>query len=380
MKKILPIIAFSLFTCFMFSQGYKTVQIKNNDGTTTSALAKLDYNNDKLITGLIFKSIENDLASTFNLKSLNHLTYGEKKYVTKSFNSRNYLFEEIISGELSMYKSRDRYFLIKDELQLREVPLKYKNSYRQNLNYGIISVFINDCQSTQDFAYSKNSSITPIVLEKIVTDYNNCSKSEGVSMATQAINDATIENDKIGFGISVGYALLNADFNNFAENTEASINTPTIGAKLFVYTNALNNGLFFNFTADYFLAKEQNITPSITSKTSFLSGFAGINYQYKSNNKTFTPFIGVNGGLLMSTGSKVNEKQPSYDLVYDVDNVFTFNIHLGTFIHVFKQKIEADFIYQPTMKFNLDNSSSITGDLNRSYDVSGMHFKISYCF
>jgi hypothetical protein len=247
MKNKLPLIAFLLFTSVIFSQSFKTVKIAKTNGTTLNVLGKLEYNQKNLISGLLIKSDKNIDATSFDLKELDYLVFGDSKYVTKSFNRQNFIFEEVIAGELSMYKSQDDYYLLKDDLEVREVPFKNYNTAGKTLNYGIISVFINNCQSVQEFAYSRNSAITASVLEKIVTDYNNCSTTENISIPVQAINDSKIESDRIGFGVSVGYALLNTNFDNFANNTDKNISTPTVGAKLYVYTSALNNGLFFNF-------------------------------------------------------------------------------------------------------------------------------------
>jgi hypothetical protein len=109
------------------------------------------------------------------------------------------------------------------------------------------------------------------------------------------------------------------------------------------------------------------------------STLIGVNYQYKSNNKTFTPFVGINGGLIINNASNVINDLPAYNLVYDANNLITYNFSVGSFINMFNQKIEAAFIYQPKMKFDVD-SSSIAGDIKQSYDVSGMQFKLTYCF
>lgn len=379
MKKIIPSIALFLFTSSLFSQTYKTIQITKVDGTTHQVMGKFEYDSKDFISGLSVSTDSNQEPDAYNIREIAHLDVADKKYVLQSFNRQNYLFEELIVGTLSLYKSKENYYLIKDELEVREVPFKNYNTSGKTLHYGIISVYINNCQPVQEYAYSKNTDITASVLMKIVADYNNCSKTEAISIPVQAIADSKVTHDKIGFGVSLGYAVLNTNFDNFEPNTNSNIGTPTAGAKLYVFTSALNNGLFFNFTFDYFFGKEQKVTSVITNKTQYFSTLMGINYQYKSNNKTFTPFIGINGGLVINSASNVVNDLPGNKLVYDANNLLTYNVTLGSFIHVFNQKIEAAFIYQPKMAFDID-SSSIAGDLEQSYTVSAMQFKLTYCF
>jgi len=379
MKNKLPLIAFLLFTSIIFSQSFKPIKITKTDGTTLNTLGKFEFNQKNLINGLLIKTDKNVDATSFDIKELDNLILEDSKYVTKSFNRQNFIFEEIIKGELSMYKSQDGYYLIKDELEVREIPFKDYNTVGKTLNFGIISVFINNCLSVQEYAYNRFDAITAATLEKIVTDYNNCSTSENITIPAQAISDSKIESDKIGFGVSVGYALLNTNFDNFVANADNNISTPTVGVKLYVNTSALNNGLFFDLKVDYFFGKEQQITDRISNKTQYVSTLIGVNYQYISENKTFTPFVGAHGGLILNGASNVINDLPAYNLNYEANNLISYNFTIGSFINVFNQKIEAAFIYQPKMKFDMDNSS-IAGDLKQSYDVSGMQFKLTYCF
>lgn len=379
MKNKLPLIAFLLFTSVIFSQSFKPVKITKTDGTTLNALGKFEFNQKSLISGLFIKSDKNVDATSFDIKELDYLMLEDIKYVIKSFNRQNFIFEEIIKGELSMYKSKDDYYLIKDELEVREIPFKSYNTVGKTLNFGIISVYINNCLTVQEYAYNRFDAITAAILEKIVTDYNNCSTTENITIPAQAISDSKIESDRIGFGVSIGYALLNTNFENFVPNADGNISTPTVGAKLYVYTSALNDGLFFNLSFDYFFGKEQQLTNRISNRTQYVSALIGVNYQYKSGNETFTPFVGVHGGFILNGGSNIINKIPDYTVNYDANSLITYNFTVGSFINVFNQKIEAAFIYQPKMKFEMDNSSIAT-DIKQSYDVSGMQFKLTYCF
>ncbi|MGY0392870.1 hypothetical protein ACW5R3_09980 [Bizionia sp. KMM 8389] len=355
------------------------MELNKADGTTKTALGKLEYNSNNYIIGVTTQSEVDGSTTTEDVRNINYVILDDVKYTIQAYNRQNIFFEELISGDLTLYKGGNDYFLIKDEFEVRKVPYKDYNTIDNTLDYGIISVYINKCQSTQDMAYANKDMITPSVLEQLVLSYNDCNKSENIIIPKQAVEDSKVQSDKIAFGISLGYAFMTTDFEKFVSNSSTGINTPSVGAKLYVFTNPNDSGIFFDLAFDYFFPKDQQVSDIIFNETGYYSALVGINYMFRLENKTFSPFIGAKGGLIVNNMSSVTDKQPSHDLNYDANSLLSYNFTVGSFINVFNQNIEAAFIYQPKMKFEVDNSS-VSAQNNQSYDVSSLQFKLTYCF
>ncbi|HLV14935.1 MAG TPA: hypothetical protein VKY41_07130 [Xanthomarina sp.] len=243
----------------MFAQKNNTTTIYFKDGTSKQ-FDKVNFLNnvEDYIVGLEAK-IDSNKKLNFNLTEVLSVNEKNRHYTVKQSEKNLYLCQEVIIGNLSLYKSGDHYFLENEEHGFKEISKVELDGITLNkYNYSTLSVFVNKCKKAQEEAYNKNSSITPSVIKSIVSTYNSCHLSEDTQFAANVIKLANDQSEIIEIGINIGYSFSNTSFDKLSPDASNSYGTPVIGAQVYFNTNILEKSLGFLFLVDYSFPSEFN--------------------------------------------------------------------------------------------------------------------------
>jgi len=379
MKKFATlIIVFTVFSLNSLAQRAKEMTIYKSDQTQIQVKGNFVYENDYI------KAIQSD-SETINASNINRVILGSEVFVAKNVDDKNYLFQEIEKGTLSLYKGKRNYYLENEKHGLREVPERDITG-SQIFNSGTVSLFINNCKSAVNLLSNKASSLTVQNLNEIVKAYNSCDLQSDVQLSDKVIEESLRKDGKLQFGLTAGFLHLNTDYSNVLNVDETSIGLFTVGAKLYFHTNWLKkNRIDFNFSVDYALRAEQQIESelfTLQSKTSFVNAMFGANYVLSDLNSMFKPYLGISAGLLFDAGSEVNLKANSSgnsSLYYDGKSQIAYNLNVGTVIEVFSQEIDFLIAYQPKLKMPIFAGSELVS-IDTHYEISGLNFRLTYMF
>lgn len=379
------ILIYLLFlSTYLFAQN-NSPSISFNDGTVKQfKRVSFEYNSENYIVGLKTKSNDNDKAE-YTLNDVVSVKINDANYKTKQYKKSKYLFENIINGTLSLYKSGDHYFLKNEEHGLREIPKVVIDDKTLNrFEYATLTLFVNKCKEAQELAYNKNQSISISALKDIVETFNTCSLSEDTQFAENVITLANAPDEFIEIAINVGYTFLNSDFSDLSPGVSNSYGTAVLGGQVYMNTNILNKSLGFVALVDYTLPNEFNSAANgifLNTKTAYLSTMIGARYTFNNINKSFSPYLGFNGGFIFNTSSVTKQTNIVGSTIYDFDtlNELNYNICIGSYIYFGKQKLDFNIMYQPEIELDLEFTDNLSSQINY-YTLSGFQLKVSYVF
>jgi len=373
-----------LTTSFVFAQSNSST-ISFKDGTTKQFdKISFEYNIEDYIIGVKTKTDDND-KKTYTLNDVVSVRRNGVNFNTKQYKKNTYLFEDVIIGTLSLYRSGEHYFLDNEEYSLREIPKVVIDEKTLNrFEYSTLTLFVNKCKEAQELAYNKNQSISISALKEIVETYNTCSLSDDTQFADNIITLANAPDEFIEIAINAGYSFLNSDFDDLSPGVSNSYGTPIIGVQVYMNTNMLNKRLGFVASVDYSLPKKFNSTSNnvfLNTKTAYLSAMIGTRYTFNNVNKTFSPYIGFNGGFLFNSSSVTAQRNivgsPIFD--FDTTNELNYNFCVGTYIYFGKQKLDFNILYQPEIDLGLEYTENLSSQIS-FYTVTGFQLKVSYIF
>ena len=379
MKKLATlIIVFTIFSLNSFAQRTKEMTIYKSDQTQIQVKGNFVYENDYI------QAIQTD-SKTINASDIDKVILGSEVFVVKNVDDKNYLFQEIEKGILSLYKGESNYYLENEKHGLREVPERDITGSKI-FNSGTVSLFINNCKSAVNLLSNKASSLTVQNLKEIVKTYNSCDLQSDIQISDKVIEESLRKDGKLQFGLTAGFLHLNTNYSNVIDVDETSIGLFTVGAKLYFRTNWLKkNSIDFNFSVDYALNAEQQIASdlyTLQSKTSFVNAMFGVNYALSDLNSIFKPYFGISAGLLFDSGSEVNliaNSSGNPSLYYDGKSQIAYNLNVGTTIEAFNQEFDFLIAYQPKLKMPIESSTELVS-LDAKYEISGLNFRLTYMF
>lgn len=378
-KSTTLLIAIFLFSINSFAQRAKEMTIYKSDQTQIQVKGNFVYENDYI------KAIQSD-SKTISASNINKVILGSDVFVVKNVEDKNYLFQEIEKGTLSLYQGKNNYYLENEKHGLREVPVRDITGSKK-FNSGTVSLFINNCKSAVNLLSNKASSLTVQNLKQIVQTYNSCDLQEEIQISDKVIEKSLRPDGKLQFGLTAGFLSLNTDYSNLIDANETTIGMFTAGAKLYFHTNWLKkHRVDFNFSVDYAFAAEQVVQGrgiySVASKTSFVNGMFGVNYVLSDLNSMFKPYFGISAGLLFDAGSEVKQRpnvQGLSTISYDTKSQIAYNLNVGTVIEVFNQELDFLIAYQPKLKMPIAAGSELV-DIDTNYEISGLNFRLTYMF
>ena len=379
MKKLATlIIVFTIFSLNSFAQRTKEMTIYKSDQTQIQVKGNFVYENDYI------QAIQTD-SKTINASDIDKVILGSEVFVVKNVDDKNYLFQEIEKGILSLYKGESNYYLENEKHGLREVPERDITGSKI-FKSGTVSLFINNCKSAVNLLSNKASSLTVQNLKEIVKTYNSCDLQSDIQISDKVIEESLRKDGKLQFGLTAGFLHLNTNYSNVIDVDETSIGLFTVGAKLYFRTNWLKkNSIDFNFSVDYALNAEQQIASdlyTLQSKTSFVNAMFGVNYALSDLNSIFKPYFGISAGLLFDSGSEVNliaNSSGNPSLYYDGKSQIAYNLNVGTTIEAFNQEFDFLIAYQPKLKMPIESSTELVS-LDAKYEISGLNFRLTYMF
>lgn len=379
MKKLATlIIVFTIFSLNSFAQRTKEMTIYKSDQTQIQVKGNFVYENDYI------QAIQTD-SKTINASDIDKVILGSEVFVVKNVDDKNYLFQEIEKGILSLYKGESNYYLENEKHGLREVPERDITGSKI-FKSGTVSLFINNCKSAVNLLSNKASSLTVQNLKEIVKTYNSCDLQSDIQISDKVIEESLRKDGKLQFGLTAGFLHLNTNYSNVIDVDETSIGLFTVGAKLYFRTNWLKkNSIDFNFSVDYALNTEQQIASdfyTLQSKTSFVNAMFGVNYALSDLNSIFKPYFGISAGLLFDSGSEVNliaNSSGNPSLYYDGKSQIAYNLNVGTTIEAFNQEFDFLIAYQPKLKMPIESSTELVS-LDAKYEISGLNFRLTYMF
>ncbi|TYA53836.1 PorT family protein [Formosa maritima] len=370
----------------MFAQKNNTTTIKYSSGETKQFdKANLSYNSKDFIVGIETKSDSNQKL-IIDLVGVTNVNFEGTSFIVKSYKKNPYLFEVLISGSISLYKSGEHYFLENNEDGFRELEKKVvKGLTLKTFNYATVSIYVNKCKEAQENAYNQYDSLTISNLKAIIETYNNCNLSEDTQFANNVITLANADKEFIEIAVNVGYNFLSTDFDELSSGVSNNFGTPVLGVQIYMNTNMFNKSLGFIAMVDYTFPNEFNSLSNniyLNTETAYLSTMLGIRYTFNNISKSFSPYIGFNTGFLFNSMSYVTKQQNTVGaaiLDFDTTNELTYNFSAGTYIKFGKQKIDFNLMYQPKINFGLESTDNLNR-LESYYTVSGFQLKASYIF
>ncbi len=377
-KSTILIVVLTVFSLNFYAQRAKEMTIYKSDQTQIQVKGNFEYEND------FIKAVRSE-NKTFKSENIDKVVSGTNVYVIKNIEGKNYLFQEIVNGTLSLYKGKSNYYLENEKHGLREIPERDITGSKI-FNSGTVSLFINNCKSAVNLLSNKASSLTIQNLKEVVKTYNSCNLQEDIQIADKVIEESLRPDGKLQFGLTAGFLHLNTDYSNVLDVDETSIGLITVGAKLYFRTNWLKkNRVDFNFSVDYALGVEQQIESdlyNLQSKTSFVNTMFGVNYVLSDLNSIFKPYFGVSAGFLFDAGSEVNliaNSSGNPSLYYDGKSQIAYNLNVGTTIEAFNQEFDFLIAYQPKLKMPIESSTELVS-LDAKYEISGLNFRLTYVF
>ena len=379
MKKRTLTLFVILITSNIFSQLYKNMTVYKKDNSQSEVYARFIFENS-LIKGIESKS----KTSLFKIDDISKIIIKDKLYTVKEYAKDKYLFQQIIEGNLSLYKDKEQFYLENAEYKLRVLPLKKDILTKVLFEPGTISVFVNKCNSTANYLHNKNFYLSLSKLKEIIAIYNTCSVQEEIQVSKKIITESNRKDQKLQFGASIGLMNLNINLDNFQNTSSENMSTISIGGKLYFMANSKNKGLNLNLAINYLLGSkkqiniEQNST-IIIIKTQFISALFGVNYSFGYLKENFNPYVGISAGTIFNSRSYVNYVSRSGIVRYYGVIQYVYQLNAGAIINLFDKKIDFTLIYQPTKKMSL-SSKNIGTSITNSYDVSALNLRLTYIF
>ncbi|MCX7547180.1 hypothetical protein OS188_04350 [Xanthomarina sp. F1114] len=374
------------FSTFVFAQNKNLPTITFKDGSKVQ-FKKTSFNldSDSYIIGIIAKT-DNNVKTTYGVTEIESFNDNNTRYVPRQYKNTIYLFEEVIIGALSVYKSGKHYFLNNDEHGFREISRVVVNDKELNkFEYATLSVYINKCKEAQEQAYNKSQVITFGTLQSIVNTYNNCNLNEDIQFATNVITEANAPKEVIEVGVNLGYNFLNTSFDKLSPGVNNNYGALVLGAQVYFNTNMLKNNIGFVLLVDYTFPNEFKSSENSTflkADLSYLTTMIGIRYTFNNMSKTFSPYLGFNGGFIFNSMATITEQQNIYGAptyFYESSNKLASSFSAGTYIRFGKQKIDFNLTYQPETKFELINTH-VLKSIFSYYKASGFQLKATYIF
>ena len=378
MKKLASlIIVFTVFSLNSFAQRANEMTIYKSDQTQIQVKGNFVYENDYI------KAIQYG-SKTINASNINKVILDSDVFVVKNVYDRNYLFQEIEKGILSLYKGKSNYYLENEKNGLRKIP-EISSTNSHVFKSGTVSLYINNCNAAVNQLSKRASNLGLRYLKQIIATYNSCDLQENIQIADKVIEESLRKDDVVQFGLTAGYLYLNTDYGNILNVDVTSIGLITIGAKLYLSTSWLEkNRIDFNFSVDYAFSAEQEIAGDLyrlQSETSFVNAMFGVNYVLSDLNSMFKPYFGVSAGLLLDAGSEVllSSYTQSPSLSYGGGSHIAYNLNVGTVIEVFNQELDFLIAYQPKLEIPLGANSGF-GIPDEHYEISSLNFRLTYMF
>lgn len=377
MKTILTFFCITLLSLNSFSQQLMNMTIFKTDSSQIKTSGIFIYEND-LIKNIRFEN------SNSNLDNITKVVIEDKSYLVKDYGWGRYLFLQISSGELSLYKSKSNYYLENSKFGLKEIAKK------EYLNYpvfksGVVSLFINNCKLAVNKLEQNATNLTLRNLKNIIKIYNSCNLESEIQIADEAIEKSMAPIEKIEFGVSLGLMNLNTDYNNIIDISATNTILTSVGAKLYFHSNMLDENLDFNISLDYFMKNKQkinNLDYTLYSETQLTKLMLGTNYLFNNLNTNIKPYIGISGGIILNSNSSIFLTSNSNSLTYTnytTNNELCYNINAGAVFNILNQKIDFLIEYQPKLDMSILKSSSLNTE-NNSYNITGISFRLTYVF
>jgi len=362
-----------------FSQRIKEMAIFMSNQKEEHVSGTFIYEND------FIKSIQYD-TKNIGVESVEKVIVDKEVYVSLSVKSKKYLFQQIISGDLSLYKGKDKYYLKSEKHGLREIPTKKLGS-SDVFNSGTVSLYINYCKEAVNELSVRAGNFTLQYLKKVVKIYNSCDLQSELQISDKIIEESFRKESKIQFGATAGFLHLKTEYNQVLEVDATNIGSFTLGAKLYFHTNWLRkNRIDFIFSADYAMGGTQQIKGdlyTLQSKTSFVNTMFGVNYTLSDLKGVFKPYLGVSAGMLIDAGSFVNLRPNAAGVVpelsYDGKSQIAYNLNAGTLLTVFNQEFDFLVAFQPKLDMPLESKNTVLAR-EGSYSISGINFRLTYLF
>lgn len=378
MRTSFTLIAFMLLSINVVAQKAKEMTITKTDDSIIKTEGVIVFDND---LGIKIDSKNGVINSTL----IDKVTISDKTYISKEINGNSYLIEVIITGNLNLFKGKKHYYLDNNQHGFRKLP-EYENRNNRIFKTGTVSVYINNCKSAVELLSTSAESLTVSKLENIIKNYNACDIQDNIQLSEKVISRSLEEDEKIEFGLSIGFMHMNTDFNNIIDSETTSIGTPSFGAIVYFHSNTFNSNVDFTISADYFVSVDQVVSGSdynIYSETKLANVLAGVNYVFNNTKSIFKPYIGISGGVLFNSGSSIilephdtNNSPTSFDGL----NMLNYNFNLGTVINAFNQKFDFLIAYQPGLEMRFKSNTSEIQSFETYYESSSVNFKLTYVF
>lgn len=377
MKKRILTLFVILITSNIFSQLYKNMTVYKKDNSKSEVYARFIFENS------LIKGIKSKLKTPlFKIDDISKIIIKDKLYTVKEYANDKYLFQQIIEGNLSLYKDREQFYLENAEYKLRVLPIKKDILKKVLFEPGTISVFVNKCNSTANYLHNENFYLSFSKLKEIIAIYNTCSVQEEIQVSKKIITESNRKDQKLQFGASIGLMNLNLNLDNFQNTSSENMSTISIGGKLYFMANSKNKGLNLNLAIDYLLGSKKQINieqNSIIIKTQFISTLFGVNYSFGYLKENFNPYAGISAGTILNSRSYVNYVSKSGIISYYGVIQYVYQLNAGVIINLFGKKIDFTLTYQPTKKMSL-SSENIGTNITKAYDVSALNIRLTYIF
>jgi hypothetical protein len=369
------------FSASVYSQGLKEMTIVKTDNTKIKTVGVFVYEKS-LIKSIRYQKTKETLKKP-SLENISKVIVDKEVYLVKEFLGERYLFLEVISGSLSLYKCKKRYFLWSHKSGVKEVEKKYEDFNGLIFKKGIVSVFINHCKSATNELKKNSSSLSLRNLKKVVNIYNSCNISSEIQIADQIIEELKKPIEKIKFGASLGLMNFKTDYNNLLPNKSDNLSLVSFGAKVYFFSNILDDKLNFNFAVDYFLKeqnKNENATHVLYNEVKLIKAMFGANYVFNGLSSKFKPYLGLSGGLFFNNSkvTVVSKSSLIYPQKFKTTNTPTYTINVGSFINFFNKKVDFSIEYQPSLDVTL--LSTVGGSEPSNYYYTSLNFKLTYLF
>lgn len=378
MKQLL--FAFLLFFATQsFSQNLK---ITYTNGTTTSIEGKLKADKYGFYNEIITKDNNN-----INVNTLTTIISKKKKYVVKRFGLKYFAFESIIENDnMSLYKSKNKYFIESLDYELSEIPFKEKNGYTFSVfDAGILGVYVNKCQATQNYIHDNFYTMRVSNLKKVIKSYNACNLETTSTVSEKAIIEASKPGEIVDLGITIGNSFLSMDYNGAYVNHKENYSLFQLGAIITFKPNILKRKLNYSFTLNYMFSKENDFfadNKNTSVKHGYIETLLGVNYLFLDPESKTNPYIGVAGGLLINNGSFINIKPATSGasgVNYKGYTELMFNINAGVLVNILDEKFNVNLSYIPKTKLGLESYRNLEEDYP-NYNLSGINLRVSYYF
>ncbi|MBU2940733.1 hypothetical protein KO494_14385 [Lacinutrix sp. C3R15] len=378
MKKLI-FIFFLFIAVKSFSQNLK---LSYTNGTTSSIEGKLKADKYGFYNEIITKDNNN-----INVNVLTTISKAKKKYVVKKFNANYYAFQSIIENDnISLYKSKNKYYIESNDYQFAEIPFKEKDGYTFSVfDAGILGVYVNKCQATQNYIHDNFYTIRVSDLKKIINTYNSCNLENTSTVSNEAIKEANQPSEVVNFGITVGNSFLNIDYNGMSVDHKQKYSMFNVGAIITFKPNILKRKLNYSFALNYMFSKEASFYASsknVRTNHGYIETVLGANYLFLKADSKINPYIGIAGGLLFNNGTQVNVRPAvlgASTTIYKGNSDLIYNINAGVLFTALNQKFNFNVAYIPSTKTGLETKNNLESNV-KYYNLTGINIRLSYYF